>query len=81
MHRAPARLALALAALSLSALAFADNRIEKTLKLAPGGEFRLDTDIGKVTVAGSPDVPGQVTGLFFPPLPTSSASAPSAFHS
>ena len=28
-------------------------RIEKTLKLAPGGEFRLDTDMGKVTLVGS----------------------------
>ena len=55
MNRAPARLGLALAILSLSAAALADTRIEKTLKLAPGGEFRLDTDMGKVTLTGSSD--------------------------
>jgi DUF4097 and DUF4098 domain-containing protein YvlB len=55
MNRAPARLGLSLAILTLSAAAFAENRIEKTLKLAPGGEFRLDTDMGKVTLTGSSD--------------------------
>jgi DUF4097 and DUF4098 domain-containing protein YvlB len=33
--------------------AFAETRLEKTLKLEPGGEFRLDTDIGRVTVTGT----------------------------
>ncbi len=33
----------------------ADTRIEKDLKLAPGGEFRLETDMGAVTVTGSSD--------------------------
>ena len=40
--------------------AFAETRIEKNLKLSPGGEFRLDTDMGKVTVTGSPDSGGHV---------------------
>jgi hypothetical protein len=40
---------LALAAAPLRA----ESRIEKTLKLAPGGEFRLETDMGRVTVTGS----------------------------
>src|SRR5262249_4456785 len=31
----------------------AETRIEKTLKLSPGGELRLETDMGKVTVTGS----------------------------
>jgi hypothetical protein len=54
MHRAPAAVgAAALAILCFSAPAFAETRIEKTLKLAPGGEFRLDTDMGKVTLVGS----------------------------
>ena len=43
-----------LAVLALAAApAFAETRLEKTLKLEPGGEFRLDTDIGKVTVTGT----------------------------
>ena len=33
--------------------AFAETRLEKTLKLEPGGEFRLETDIGRVTVTGT----------------------------
>ncbi len=53
MHRAPARFALTLSALALALPALAELRIEKTLKLAPGGEFRLDTDMGKVTLVGS----------------------------
>jgi DUF4097 and DUF4098 domain-containing protein YvlB len=53
MHRAPARLAFALSALALALPALAEMRIEKTLTLAPGGEFRLDTDMGKVTLVGS----------------------------
>ena len=57
MHRAPTRFAFALSALALGIAlpALAEMRIEKTLKLAPGGEFRLDTDMGKVTLVGSPD--------------------------
>jgi len=53
------RLALlaAAAALAASPLA-AESRLEKTLKLEPGGSFRLDTDLGSVTVTGkaTPDV-------------------------
>ncbi len=33
--------------------AFAESRMEKTLTLEPGGEFRLETDMGKVTVTGT----------------------------
>ena len=57
MHRAPNRFALALSALALGIAlpAVAEMRIEKTLKLDPGGEFRLDTDMGKVTLVGSSD--------------------------
>ena len=57
MHRAPTRFALALSALALGIAlpAVAEMRIEKTLKLDPGGEFRLDTDMGKVTLVGSSD--------------------------
>jgi DUF4097 and DUF4098 domain-containing protein YvlB len=33
--------------------ALAETRLEKTLKLEPGGEFRLETDIGRVTVTGT----------------------------
>ena len=64
MHRAPASFALAsLATLALSAPASAEMRIEKTLKLAPGGEFRLETGMGKVNLVGSgePDVHVVVT--------------------
>src|SRR5262249_38655452 len=35
-------------------LALAETRMEKTLKLDPGGEFSIDTDLGKVTVTGAP---------------------------
>lgn len=31
---------------------FADSRVERTLELAPGGTFRLDTDAGSVTIRG-----------------------------
>ncbi len=52
---------LALAGLTcLSAAAAAEDRIEKNLKLDPGGEFRLETDIGAVTVTGSPDAGAHV---------------------
>jgi DUF4097 and DUF4098 domain-containing protein YvlB len=45
---------LCLIALALSAgPALAETRMEKTLKLEPGGEFRLETDIGRVTVTGT----------------------------
>jgi DUF4097 and DUF4098 domain-containing protein YvlB len=51
---ARASLALAGLVLGLAALpVLADTRMEKTLRLEPGGEFRLDTDMGKVTVTGS----------------------------
>ena len=48
MHRPPTRFALVLSALALGLAlpALAEMRIEKTLKLSPGGEFRLDTDMG-----------------------------------
>lgn len=55
------RLSLSLAVLGLAALpALADMRIEKTLKLSPGGEFRLDTDMGKVTLVGSAEADAHV---------------------
>ena len=31
----------------------AETRMEKTLKLEPGGQFTLDTELGKVTVRGT----------------------------
>ena len=31
----------------------AESRMEKTLKLEPGGEFSIDTDTGRVTVTGA----------------------------
>jgi len=42
-----------LVALGAGPWAFADSRIEKTLKLEPGGRFVLDSDQGSVTVAGT----------------------------
>jgi hypothetical protein len=45
-----ASLAAGFALVALPALA--GTRIEKTLRLPPGGELRLDTDMGKVTVTG-----------------------------
>ena len=45
---------LVLAALVLAAApALAESRLEKSLRLEPGGQFRLDTDTGRVTVTGS----------------------------
>ncbi len=39
--------------LVLAALpAFGESRMEKSLKLEPGGQFRLETDIGRVNVTG-----------------------------
>lgn len=47
-------LAFALAFLLLPALALrAEDRMEKTLRLAPDGRFSIDTDLGSVTVTGS----------------------------
>src|SRR5262245_19635681 len=53
MNRALAPVLLSVAALTAAAGMDAETRIDKTLKLSPGGEFRLDTDMGKVTVTGS----------------------------
>ncbi len=53
MDRSSFRALAAAAALTLALPALAETRIEKTLKLAPGGEFRLETDMGKVTLVGS----------------------------
>ena len=40
--------------LALAAVpALAETRMEKTLKLEPGGQFTLDTELGKVTVRGT----------------------------
>ena len=49
------RVSLLLLALSivLAGAARADSRVEKTLKLEPGGKFVLDTDDGSVTVLGT----------------------------
>ena len=56
MNRIPSRASLVLAGLVAASLpALAETRIEKNLKLSPGGEFRLDTDLGRVTVTGSSD--------------------------
>ncbi|TAM83984.1 MAG: hypothetical protein EPN47_04035 [Acidobacteria bacterium] len=44
---------LMVALMVISVAAFADSRIEKTLTLAPGGKFVLQTDSGSVTVTGS----------------------------
>ena len=57
MNRRALPAAAALAALTClaAAEAAAEDRIEKDLKLDPGGEFRLETDIGAVTVTGGPD--------------------------
>lgn len=61
MIRIPSRASLVLAALALAAVpALAETRIEKNLKLSPGGEFRLQTDLGRVTVTGSPDAGARV---------------------
>jgi len=59
MRRSLSRLALltALAVLAAGSAA-AESRMEKTLKLAPGGTFTLHTNLGTVTVVGkaTPDV-------------------------
>jgi DUF4097 and DUF4098 domain-containing protein YvlB len=56
MNRRADRGLVVAAGLLLAALpALAETRIEKNLTLAPGGAFRLETDMGSVTVTGSPD--------------------------
>ena len=56
MRRAlPVAAALAGLTWMLAAPAAAEDRLEKDMKLDPGGEFRLETDIGGVTVTGSAD--------------------------
>jgi DUF4097 and DUF4098 domain-containing protein YvlB len=54
MHRGIIRASLVLAVLALAVSPLrAETRIEKTLKLSPGGDFRLETDLGRVTVTGT----------------------------
>jgi DUF4097 and DUF4098 domain-containing protein YvlB len=56
MNRRAFQAPLLVAGLALACVPLtAETRIEKDLKLAPGGEFRLETDMGAVTVTGSPD--------------------------
>ncbi|MGH9369623.1 MAG: DUF4097 family beta strand repeat-containing protein [Thermoanaerobaculia bacterium] len=58
------RLPVVAALLLLPALELrAESRLEKVLKLSPGGHFRLDTDLGSVTVTGkaTPDVRLDIT--------------------
>ena len=56
MNRRTLPVALALAGLTwVAAPAAAEDRIEKDLALSPGGEFRLETDMGSVSVTGSAD--------------------------
>jgi len=43
---------IALASLALAHPSRGETRIEKTLRLEPGGEFRLETDLGAVTLTG-----------------------------
>jgi Toastrack DUF4097 len=59
MRHALPRLTLLVALAALPApMLSAESRLEKTLKLEPGGSFRLETDLGSVTVTGksTPDV-------------------------
>lgn len=61
MNRRAFRAPLLAAGLVLATLpGLAETRIEKDLKLAPGGDFRLDTDTGSVSVAASPDAGAHV---------------------
>ncbi len=53
IFRGPLLMAAGLVLAALPALA--ETRIEKDLKLSPGGDFKLETDMGSVTVTGSPD--------------------------
>lgn len=51
---------LIVALAALSAVACAASRMEKTLSLAPGGEFVLQADGGSVTVTGSGDTGARI---------------------
>jgi Toastrack DUF4097 len=51
---------LVVALVALSAVACANSRMEKTLTLAPGGEFVLQADAGSVTVTGSGDTGARI---------------------
>ena len=53
-------LALAAGALLLAGQAIAQAPVERTLKLAPGGEFSLETDLGGVAVRGSAEADARV---------------------
>ena len=44
---------IASAFLAVSVPCTAETRIEKTLRLEPGGELRVETDLGAVTLTGS----------------------------
>jgi len=57
MHRNRPIVLATLAAALMTAPVLADNRLEKDLKLEPGGQFTLQTDAGKVTLVAS-DEPG-----------------------
>lgn len=50
----------ALALLAVTAPLRADYRVEKSLKLAPGGQFVLESDAGSVSVMGSPQPGAQI---------------------
>jgi len=61
MRRTTLRSSLASAVLLLGvASARAETRIEKDLKLSPGGAFHLETSMGKVTVTGSSEAGAHV---------------------
>ncbi len=61
MRRITFRLLLASAfLLTGTAASLAETRIEKDLKLEPGGEFHLETSMGKVTVTGSSEAGAHV---------------------
>jgi hypothetical protein len=65
------RTALAVAGLLLSlSAAVGESRMEKTLRLEPGGRFSLDTDLGSVTVTGTSATRASLS----PPSATSSTS-------
>lgn len=51
---------IAFALLAIAAPLRADYRVEKNLKLAPGGQFFLDSDAGSVSVMGSPQQGAQI---------------------
>ncbi len=60
MRHAGLRALLCLTALVVAFPALSETRMEKTLKLSPGGEFRLETDMGKVSVTGSSEEGGRI---------------------